>query len=107
MRLVNINFKTKKDIIIENAYRDPFLKIEDLAQMADTTSKYVRTILSESRVSLMELRKEYARRIEDREYKLTERMILNYFLKIPFISKDKIEETDALLLNNCVDVNNI
>lgn len=107
MRLVNFNYKPKKDIIIENAYRDPFLKIEDLAQIADTTSKYVRTILSESRVSLMELRKEYARKIEDREYNIVERMILNYLLKTPFLSGEKTEEIDGLLLNNTTDVNNI
>lgn len=107
MKLLNYNYKTKKDIIIENAYRDPFLKVEDLARMADTTSKYVRTILSESRVSLMELRKEYVRKIEDREYNLAERMLLNYLLKTSFLNEKNIEETNELFLNNPVDIKNI
>ena len=36
--MVNINYKSKKDVIIENAYLDPFFKIEELARMAGTTS---------------------------------------------------------------------
>lgn len=105
--MVNINYKSKKDVIIENAYLDPFFKIEELARMAGTTSKYVRTILSESKISLMELRKEYARKIEDREYNPLERMVLSCFLKTPFLSVENIEEVDELLLNNSQDINDI
>lgn len=103
----NLNYKTKKEIIIENAYRDPFLKIEDLAEMADTTSKYVRTILSEANVSLMELRKDYARRIEDKKYSVSDRIILNYLIKTPLFERKNILTSDILFLNNPLDVNNI
>lgn len=59
-------FETKKDTILALARRDPFLKIEEIATKADTTPRYVRTILSEARLSLMELRKEYARTMQRR-----------------------------------------
>lgn len=58
--------ETKKDVILALARRDPFLKIEEIAQRAGTTPRYVRTILSEARISLMELRKEYARTMQRR-----------------------------------------
>ncbi|MFP4017153.1 MAG: hypothetical protein ACLFUI_08990 [Halanaerobiales bacterium] len=103
----SFNFKTKKEIILENAYRDPFLKIDDLAKRADTTSRYVRTILSESNVSLMGLRKEYARKIENNKYKFNDRLILNYLMKIPFQSKEKVLKIDDLLLNNPLDIDGL
>ena len=80
-----MNYKTKKEIIIENAYRI-LLKIEDLAELANTTSKYVRTILSEANLSLMELRKDYARSIEDKRYSLSDRIILNHLIKTPYLT---------------------
>lgn len=58
--------ETKKDLILALARRDPFLKIEEIASEAGTTARYVRTILSEARLSLMELRKEYARTMQRR-----------------------------------------
>ncbi|AZR73696.1 hypothetical protein BBF96_10060 [Anoxybacter fermentans] len=56
--------ETKKEFIIRVAKEDPFLKIEEIAEMAGTTPHYVRTILSDANLSLMNLRKEYARRME-------------------------------------------
>lgn len=56
--------ETKKAVILALARRDPFLKIEEIANKAETTPRYVRTILSEARLSLMELRKEYARTMQ-------------------------------------------
>ncbi|NLJ83579.1 MAG: hypothetical protein GX336_01545 [Halanaerobiaceae bacterium] len=103
----NLNYKTKKEIIIENAYRDPFLKIEDLAELADTTSKYVRTILSDANVSLMELRKEYARRIEEKKYCPSDRIILNYLSKASLFKKKNFSSSEVLYINNPLDVNNI
>lgn len=103
----NLNYKTKKEIIIENAYRDPFLKIEDLAVMADTTSKYVRSILSEANVSLMELRKDYARRIEEKKYSLSDRIILYYLSRTPLFGQKNFLKAETLFLNNPLDVNNI
>lgn len=52
--------------MLELARRDPFLKIEEIAVHAETTPRYVRTILSEAKVSLMELRKNYARSMQRR-----------------------------------------
>ena len=57
---------TKKEQIINFARHDPFLKISDIAENVDTTPRYVRTILSEANISLMELREKYARNMEQR-----------------------------------------
>lgn len=56
--------ETKKEFIIRVAKNDPFLKIEEIADQAKTTQRYVRTILSEANLSLMNLREEYARKME-------------------------------------------
>lgn len=53
-----------KEQVIRLAQEDPFLTVENLAQKATTTSRYVRTILSEAGLSLNQMRKEYARRLE-------------------------------------------
>ncbi|AZR73688.1 hypothetical protein BBF96_10020 [Anoxybacter fermentans] len=57
---------TKKEQIINFAQSDPFLKISDIAEYVQTTPRYVRTILSEANISLMELRERYARSMEKR-----------------------------------------
>lgn len=57
---------TKKEQIINFAQNDPFLKISDIAKYVQTTPRYVRTILSEANISLMELREKYARSMEKR-----------------------------------------
>lgn len=67
MKLRNRNFlahETKKEYIMRIAQEDPFLKIEEIADLASTTRRYVRTILSEANLSLMILREEYARKME-------------------------------------------
>lgn len=58
--------QTKKEQIINLAQNDPFLKISDIAAYVKTTPRYVRTILSEANISLMKLRKRYARSMERR-----------------------------------------
>ncbi|NLA58169.1 MAG: UTRA domain-containing protein [Firmicutes bacterium] len=58
--------RTKKDQILNIARQDPFLKVEEIAAKVETTPRYVRTILSEAKVSLMQLRRSYARRMEER-----------------------------------------
>lgn len=63
-RSKHLAHETKKDYIIRLAQDDPFLKIEEIAVMANTTTRYVRTILSEANLSLMDLREEYARKME-------------------------------------------
>lgn len=62
--------KTKKDIIIHEAKKDPFKSIDEIALMADTTARYVRTILSEAEVSLTKMRKNYAKLLEKRIIKI-------------------------------------
>lgn len=57
---------SKKEQVLQLARRDPFLRIEEIAQQVGTTAPYVRTILSENRVSLAKLRKAYARDMERR-----------------------------------------
>lgn len=61
---MSLSASSKKEQILQLARQDPFQKIEEIAQKVSTTPRYVRTILSESRLSLMELRKDYARRME-------------------------------------------
>lgn len=55
---------TKKEQIVHMAQSDPFLKVEEIAKMVETTPRYVRTILSEAKVSLTHLRRSYARKME-------------------------------------------
>ena len=63
--------ETKKEFIIKVSQEDPFLRIEEIANLASTTPRYVRTILSEANLSLMDLRKKYARKMEkDKELKI-------------------------------------
>lgn len=50
--------------VIALAKEDPFLTVEELARAVETTTSYVRTILSEAQLSLNEMRREYARRLE-------------------------------------------
>lgn len=57
---------TKKELILELAQKDPFLKVEEIAASVETTPRYVRTILSEARLSLMALRRSYARTMEQK-----------------------------------------
>lgn len=56
--------ETKKERILEMAVHDPFLRIEEIASQAGTTTRYVRTALSEAGLSLTHLRKTYARRMQ-------------------------------------------
>ena len=58
--------ETKKEQILNLARQDPFLKVEEIAARVETTPRYVRTILSEAKISLMQLRRNYARRMERR-----------------------------------------
>ncbi len=56
--------ETIKAKVLQTARRDPFLSIDEIAAIVRTTPRYVRTILSESQVSLMQLRKSYAKTME-------------------------------------------
>ena len=91
-------WKTKKEKIIDYVRHDPFLKIEEIAEKADTTPRYVRTILSEANISLMKLRKEYALDIEKRSSRKG-KLLLSYILNVPF-------ENNIQQLKNSVIFNN-
>jgi len=52
----------KREKIVRLAKDDPFLTVEKIATLADTTARYVRTVLYENNISLQELRKLYALR---------------------------------------------
>ncbi len=56
--------KSIKDRVIALAKTDPFLTVKELAREAGTSVPYVRTILSEAGLSLNEMRRSYARRLE-------------------------------------------
>lgn len=101
----NFDWKTKKEKILENARRDPFLKIEDLAKIADTTPRYVRTILSEANMSLMELRREYARKMENKNNNICDKILFNYLINVPFTTDNKILMEDKIIFNESADFN--
>ncbi len=103
----NLEWKTKKEKILEDARRDPFQKIDKLAKRANTTTRYVRTILSEANLSLMKLRREYARKMEKRYNSIDERLLLGQLLKAPFARNDQIEICQELLFNNPNDLNKL
>lgn len=103
----DLNWKTKKEIIIENAYRDPFLTINDLSELADTTSRYVRTILSEANLSLMKLRKEYTRKIENSNIRRDDKLLLSFLQDVPFRTNIKLLHNEKLILNSSKNIEEI
>ncbi|GEM_PF-571524 len=56
----------KKDFVVRLAQADPFMSVDEIAARARTTSRYVRTVLSEAGLSLQQLRRRYARQMERR-----------------------------------------
>ncbi len=56
--------ETIKSRVIQTVQGDPFLSIDEIAQKVATTPRYVRTILSEAGLSLLQLRKDYAKSME-------------------------------------------
>ena len=58
--------RTKKEQILHLAATDPFMRVSEIAEKVDTTTRYVRTTLSDAGVSLSELRRNYARSMERR-----------------------------------------
>jgi hypothetical protein len=56
--------ETIKAKVIQLVQKDPFLSIDEIAAQVETTPRYVRTILSEANLSLLQLRKHYARMME-------------------------------------------
>ncbi|MFW5980084.1 MAG: hypothetical protein ACOCQ2_01815 [Halanaerobiales bacterium] len=97
------NWKSKKQKIIDFVKNDPFLKIDELAKLADTTTKYVRTTLSEANISLMKMRKKYVRKIEG-EGK-SQQFLFTYLIENSLYKNDKIKDVSELILNNPQDLN--
>lgn len=56
----------KKYEVIRLAQADPFMSVDEIAAQVHTTARYVRTILSEAGLSLLALRRRYARQMERR-----------------------------------------
>ncbi|MFW5981425.1 MAG: hypothetical protein ACOCRU_02485 [bacterium] len=104
---MGVNYKTKKEIILETAYNDPFLKIEDISRIANTTSSYVRTILSDANLSLMELRKNYVRKIEENKFNIEDRILLNYLERFFLNFTSEIENIGQVVINNPNDIKSI
>jgi hypothetical protein len=103
----NYDWKTKKEKILENARKDPFLKIEDLARIASTTTRYVRTILSEANMSLMQLRREYARRMENRYENICDQLLLKYLASVSFPSKHRSLLSKEFIFNSPGDFSHL
>ncbi|MGM0602935.1 MAG: hypothetical protein ACQESS_06430 [Bacillota bacterium] len=103
----NYEWKTKKEQIIEDARKDPFQKIEHLAKRANTTPRYVRTILSEANLSLMNLRREYARKMEKNNQSNVDNIILSYLFNSPFMKNVDSNHYKNIIFNNPDDFNDL
>lgn len=64
---------TKKERIIELARKNPFWKIEQIAEEVGTSKMYVRTSLSESNISLIKEREKYVKCLEKEVERLKSR----------------------------------
>lgn len=58
--------ESKKARVLRLAQTDPFLSVDEIARKVGTTSRYVRTSLSEAGVTLTELRRRFARDLRKR-----------------------------------------
>ncbi|WP_018249073.1 GntR family transcriptional regulator [Orenia marismortui] len=85
---------TKKERVIYLAKKDPFLKVERISQLAETTSHYVRTVLSEANLSLTKLRKQYVKKLEDKKDKNK--------LLLDLLNVNQLGNLDLLVHNNTV-----
>lgn len=83
----------KREKIVHLAKGDPFLTVEKIAALADTTARYVRTVLYENNISLHELRKLYALRwkpITDTEESVYELEQLMYPLALKQLEANEL-----------------
>lgn len=51
---------SKKERVVRLARMDPFLSVDEIARLVGTTSRYVRTTLSEAGITLTDLRRRFA-----------------------------------------------
>lgn len=100
-------WKTKKEQILEDVRRDPFQKIDHLAKRADTTPRYVRTILSEANLSLMNLRRDYARKMEKNNQSNADNIILSYLFYSQHMENLNSNFYKNIIFNNLDDFNGL
>ena len=93
--------KSTKEKVIHLAQTDPFLTVEQLAQRSETTPRYVRTILSEARISLAQLRKEYARSMERR---LANQERVYFDLHLPLTNELHVKEIQNAQFSNMLQL---
>jgi len=86
---------TKKEKVIYLAQKDPFLKVERISQLAETTPHYVRTVLSEANLSLTKLRKQYAQKLKDK--RRANKLLLDILSTDKFDKLDVTKEKGAVL----------
>lgn len=79
---------TKKQKIIDFAKDHPFATNEEIAAQCNTTERYVRTILSEAEISLLEIRKEAYQELRS-EY---ERLREDYQKAIQALIADELDQ---------------
>ncbi|SKA10316.1 hypothetical protein [Selenihalanaerobacter shriftii] len=93
-----INDLNKKEKVVYLAKNDPFLKVEELAEKVETTPHYVRTVLSEARLSLTKLRERYARKMEKLSNVSSHQFLIDIIniLDLDIIST---EQLDRIILN--------
>lgn len=89
----------KKEKVIYLAKNDPFLKVEELAEQVGTTSHYVRTVLSEAKLSLTKLRKRYARKMEQLSNLSTGQFLID-MVNVSEPNEVFTEQLNKIILNN-------
>ncbi|SDC88253.1 hypothetical protein SAMN04488698_1385 [Candidatus Frackibacter sp. WG12] len=89
----------KKEKVVYWAKSDPFLKVEELAEKVETTPHYVRTVLSEAKLSLTKLRKKYARKMEKLS-NLSSNQFLIDIINILDLEVLSTEKLDRVILND-------
>jgi len=106
-KMSNYGWKTKKEQILEDVRKDPFQKIDHVAKRANTTPRYVRTILSEANLSLMNLRREYARKMEKNQQSGIDNIILSYLFNSPYMENLNNDFYKNIIFNNPDDFNGL
>lgn len=65
-RRTTLHAESKKARVLKLVQRDPFLSVDEIADLVGTTSRYVRTSLSEAGLTLTGLRRRYAEDMKQR-----------------------------------------
>lgn len=89
--------QTIKAAVISEVRRDPFLSIDEIAARVQTTPRYVRTILSEAQLSLLQLRKRYAKKMEKQLQLKADQMVVSEYDSQLKVVRVQNRETAGLL----------